>query len=274
MHKETAKILKRCLSGLFVAATYTGAVAQETTKRAIDSTATPVVRAAVDTAAKSAAVDTAVIKLPDPYFEKPHWAVGLTVGSNAIIGLDVAYSINPMFTVKLGYNYLDLVYKNLTPILKIAKLPSDKLSGEISVSQSQLALTAEFTPTRSKKWRLAVGGVYYVKNEMSGKIGFTNSFAFNDIILTPAEMGYMKGTYTTASKIAPYLGIGLGRTVPKRKVGLSLDFGAIYKGEPMLDIEATGLLKGNETNEAILNRNFKPLQWYPVGNLRLAIKLN
>jgi hypothetical protein len=265
MHQKTAKILKGCLHGLFVAATCTGVNAQDAAKPAIDSTTKPVM---------TAVVDTAVVKLPDTYFQTPHWAVGLTVGSNAIFGLDVAYSINPLFNVKLGYNYLDLVYKNLTPILKAAKLPSDKLSGEVSVAQSQLALTAEFTPTRSKIWRLAVGGVFYFKNEMSGKIGFTNSFAFNDIILTPAEMGYMKGTYTTASKIAPYLGVGLGRTVPKKRIGLSIDMGAIYKGAPMLDIEATGLLKGNESNEAILNRNFKPLQWYPVGNLRLAVKLN
>jgi hypothetical protein len=265
MHKRTAKILKRCLNGLFIAATCTGANAQDAAKPVIDSTAKPVM---------TAVVDTAVVKLPDTYFEKPHWAVGLTVGSNAIVGLDVAYSLNRWFNLKLGYNYLDISYANLGPALKAAKLPSDKLSGEVVVSQSHLALTAEFTPTRSKKLRLAIGGVYYAKNEMSGKIGFSAPFAFNDIVISPAEMGYMKGTYTTASKIAPYFGIGLGRTVPKRKVGLSLDFGAIYKGEPKLDIEATGLLKSNETNEVILNRNFKPLQWYPVGNLRLALKLN
>ncbi|MEY4934428.1 MAG: hypothetical protein RIS64_787 [Bacteroidota bacterium] len=264
MHKRTAKILKRCLHGLFVAATYTGATAQDTSKPAIDSTAKPVM---------TAVTDTAMVKLPDTYFQTPHWGLGLTVGSNALFGLDVAYSINPMFTVKLGYNYLDLAYKNLTPVFKSIKLPAE-LGGEVNMQQSHLALTAEFTPTRSKKLRLAVGGVFFLKNEISGNIFYTKDLQLNDMVITASEVGSMKGTYTTASKIAPYIGVGFGRTVPKKRIGLNLDLGAIYKGVPMLDIQATGLLKGNESNEAILNRNFKPLQWHPVLNLRLAVKLN
>jgi hypothetical protein len=173
----------------------------------------------------------------------------------------------------LGFNYLDFVYKDLSPVFKSIKLPAE-LSGEMSMAQSHLALTAEFTPTRSKKIRIAVGGVYFLKNEISGNVFYTKDLKLNDMVITASEVGAMKGTYTTASKIAPYIGVGLGRTVPKKRIGLSLDLGAIYKGEPMLDIVATGLLKGNESNEAILNRNFKPLQWHPVVNLRLAVKLN
>jgi hypothetical protein len=264
MHQRTAKTLKRCLQGLFVAASCTGATAQEVAKPAMDPTITPV---------RTAVVDTAVLKLPDTYFQKPHWAIGLTVGSNALFGLDVAYSINPMFNVKLGYNYLDVVYKNLTPVFKAVKLP-EELSGEMKMAQSHIALTAEFTPTRSKKIRLAVGGVFFLKNEISGNVFYNKDLKLNDMVITASEVGFIKGTYTTASKIAPYIGVGLGRTVPKKRIGLTLDLGAIYKGEPVLDIVATGLLKGNENNEAILNRNFKPLQWYPVMNLRLAVKLN
>jgi hypothetical protein len=263
MYRETATILQRCLPFYFAAAVYTSAQAQSGTP-------------AVDNAAKTTdaiTVDTAMKKMPDPYFQKPHLAVGFSVGSNALLGVDVAYSITPKWGIKLGYNYLDLTYADLTPILKAANLPPE-LKGEVIISQSHLALTAEFTPTASKLFRVAVGGVYFMKNQLEGTIKYASGFQLNQMNFDASEMGYMKGTYTTSSSIAPYIGLGLGRTVPKKRIGLSVEVGGIYKGEPQIKIEATGLLKGNVENEAILNRNFKPLQWHPVANVRLAIKLN
>jgi hypothetical protein len=261
MQKRTSKMLKRCFHGLMVAV---AACTTATAQTSADSTLKPVVVPLVDTAAA---------KVPDTYFQTRHWAIGLSAGSNALFGFDVACSVHPLFNVRFGYNYLDLSYKDLTPILKAVELPAE-LGGEVMMAQSHLTLTAEFTPTRSKIWRLAVGGVFFPKNEISGTVFYTRDLALNDLVISASEVGSMKGTYTTASKIAPYIGIGLGRTVPKKRVGLNVDLGGIYKGEPQLDIQATGLLKGNESNEAILNRNFKPLTWYPVAQLRLAIKLN
>jgi hypothetical protein len=264
MYKKTSKILKRCLHGCIVAATCTGANAQNATKPAIDSSAKPIVKAVADTAA---------VKLPDTYFQKPHWAIGVSTGSNAFVGFDVACSIAPKWNAKIGYNYFDLVYNNLAPILKAAKLPAG-VQGEATLALSQFAFTAEWTPTRSKNVRLALGGVYYVANRITGKIVYTNSIALNDMVLSPAEVGTMTMTYSTASKISPYFGIGFGRTVPKKRVGLSLDLGAIQKGAPVIGIEATGLLKSNDANAPILTRNLEKFQWHPVANLRLAVKLN
>jgi hypothetical protein len=144
---------------------------------------------------------------------------------------------------------------------------------DIKVDQSNVELLADLSLTKKGGIRLTVGGAYGMKNEYSGKLSYKGSVAINEIVVTSEDMGYMKILYTTKSKISPYIGLGLGRIVPKRRVNLSLDLGTYYRDSPVIKVEATNLLKRNVENEEALNRNLKEFKWYPVANLRLAVKL-
>ncbi len=74
-------------------------------------------------------------------------------------------------------------------------------------------------------------------------------------------------------KFRPYLGLGFGRSVPKRGVGLQFDLGVIYHGSP-------SLTSPNEVAYDASAQNIMPdalavedLKLYPVASLRLTVRL-
>jgi hypothetical protein len=44
------------------------------------------------------------------------------------------------------------------------------------------------------------------------------------------------------ANIAPYLGIGFGRSIPKHLVGVGFDMGVFYHGNPQTKLNTTGTL--------------------------------
>ena len=95
-----------------------------------------------------------------------------------------------------------------------------------------------------------------------------------DIEVSPEEVGFIKGTIQMGSKLSPYFGLGFGRAVPRKRVGIGLDLGTYYKGRPRVDLEATSLLRNNVNNEQVLEDALSFVRWWPVVSFRLAVKVN
>jgi hypothetical protein len=53
------------------------------------------------------------------------------------------------------------------------------------------------------------------------------------------------------NKITPFVGIGIGRAVPKRRFGVSAELGSYYIGSPKLFMEYTGILEITNIDEAL-----------------------
>jgi hypothetical protein len=236
---------------------------------------------AVKTEAKQATISKSVekvVKTTDSTSEalaKPlgKMALGISGGTNGL-GVDLAYKVLPRVALRLGYNYCATNVGGIdVGSFNILSIPKGKTAMDITVDQSNIQLLADVSLTKKGGIRLTIGGAYGAKNEYTGKLRYKGTVVLNDIILTPEEMGYLKFLYTTKSPIMPYVGLGLGRVVPKRRLNISLDLGTYYRGSPVIKVEATNLLKRNVENEAILNRNLAAFKWYPVANVRLAYKL-
>ena len=203
-------------------------------------------------------------------------AIGLSAGSSAIAGVDVAIHVIPRLTVRVGYNYLDHTFADVTQYLALPALNpiKSKIKTEAAIAQSNVALLADFHLNKKGSIRATLGVNYAFKNTYSGKLAYGQAESYGEVTIQPEDIGYLKATISTKSKINPYIGLGFGRLVPKKRVGLSLDLGTYYRGSPVVTIDATQLLRGNKENEVPLNRNLAPYKWYPIGTLRLAVKLN
>lgn len=217
--------------------------------------------------------DTAQIQMP----HKARFALGVGVGTNSLVGADIAVHLLPFLNVRAGYNYftyenpsLDFDYTGLG----IKGLPEGKVGTAVSLNQSNIALIPELALGKRRNIRLAIGGVYSPNFKMSTTITYKENVVLGDFVVTPEEIGYMRVNYTIKSKISPYFGFGLGKAVPKKRIGVSWDMGAYYRDSPVITIDATGMLTDNKSNEAPLNRNLSSYKWYPVSTLRLAIRLN
>ncbi len=205
--------------------------------------------------------------------EKPsvhHWfAIGLNTGVKSIAGLDLGMVISPSFNIRAGYQYANLNYYNPGFYVEASSKSYDV---EAEYRFSHIELFGEYHVFRFM--RLVVGAGIFLDNTASLYATPGEDSQFNDIVLTPEEIGYVKGTSQYASPVAPYFGLAFGKLVPKKRVGISCDIGTFYKGSPTVDVEASELLSENTRNEEILNRNLKSYQWFPNLSLRIAVRLN
>ena len=215
-------------------------------------------------------------------FKKKEIAVGLNVGISNGLGLDVAYRFAKHWTARLAYNHAQYTKEGYT--YEIASTNPDgtknlqKLSFDGGVKLSNIALNAEFTPGAKGRFKLLGGLSFFPTNTITVGGELASTIKFNDVVLNPEDLGNGFVTIGFAQKIAPFLGMGFGRTIPRKRINVSFDMGAYYKGDYTVDIKVNpgAILKENEENGAILARNFNE-QWYhkvwPVMNLRLAYRI-
>lgn len=206
---------------------------------------------------------------------KFHIALGISSGTNALVGVDLAFHVAPMLNIRVGYNHLTYNKVGAKPDFNMIglKVPEGKIAVDADVNLSNASLLLEFAPFKKRRFRLVVGASYAPDMYYSATLRYAGNISLNDMIVSPDEIGTMNVRVTHKSKISPYIGLGFGRVVPRKRVALGLDLGAYYRDSPIVKIDATKLLAGNVNNETPLNNNLKPYKWFPVANLRLAIRL-
>ena len=73
------------------------------------------------------------------------------------------------------------------------------------------------------------------------------------------------------NKIVPFIGFGIGRTIPKKRIGVSAEIGTYYIGNPKLFMEYTGILEITNIDEVLpkIERNMSEYVFLPY----LMVKL-
>ena len=195
------------------------------------------------------------------------FAIGLSAGTNAFIGGDVAIRIANHVNLRAGYNYLEYTFSESS-----VDLDGETLLFKGNLDQTNMEVLAEYAFAKDKI-RIVAGAAYTFNNVMSGEGILADSLAYEDIIITPDEVGFVKGTVSFANMISPYIGIGFGKAIPSKRVGVSLDVGTYYKGSPDVMLEASNLLRNNVNNEQTIEDAMSFIKWWPVVSLRVAVKL-
>ena len=204
-------------------------------------------------------------------------SVGINVGTG--VGLDVAYRFSKHWAAKLAYNHADYEKKGYTYDIVTTNpdgtKDTKKLSFDAAVKLSSIGVNFEYSPGPKGRFKLVGGLAYFPSNTVAVGGEVLTAIKFNDVVLNPEDIGGGVMTVGFSQPIAPYLGMGFGRTFPRKRVNVSFDLGGQYKGDytVKLAVREGVILKQNEENAAVLQRNFNE-KWYgkiwPVMNLRLA----
>lgn len=118
-----------------------------------------------------------------------------------------------------------------------------------------------------------IGGFAYMLNNISTISYLKDSTKQGDITIAPNEVGSI-AIELKPNAIAPYIGLGFGRAVPKRRVSVSLEMGMFYIGEPSVKFITTGMLTPTGlTEEKKLRANMSEFKWLPKLALSINIKL-
>lgn len=196
-------------------------------------------------------------------------AIGVHAGLPGF-GFEVAQNLSPHFNLRFRASYFtigDLIFEY--------DLDGRNLDLDLDAQTQTYDLLVEFLPSTKSSFKLVAGISYIADLRGDANIMLSEGSAFGDIFLEPEEIGEINLSLFSEG-VAPYMGFGFGRAVPKGRVGFGFEAGTYYVQSPTVEMDASGLLTptANETEEQKLENALDSFRWMPVVLLKLTVKLN
>lgn len=231
-----------------------------------------------------------------------HLSVGLNVGTTGI-GADVAMPVTRFLDIEAGvcimpkikYNTelhfnvpLDNINNILPTPININNVP---IQGKLNMLNGKVLIN--FYPIPVSSFHITAGAYFgggevaEVYNTIDGQLTPVNQanefirknnsqydeigLKLGDYLLTPDAEGNVKATLKT-NGFKPYVGIGFGRAVPKKRIGFKFDLGAMFWGAPdVIDHNGVSLTKQDwDGKDGGAFKVISKIKVYPVLNFRLC----
>jgi hypothetical protein len=209
-------------------------------------------------------------------------SIGVNLGIVNGIGVDIAYRFREHWAAKMAFNYADYTKKGFIYTIDFTSKGGVKefknLSFDAAIKLSNLAFNVEYMPKTNGQFRFIGGLSYFYQNTLTLGAQAISIFKVNDVELTPEDIGSGSIEVGFDSKIAPFVGLGFGKTFPKKRVNMNFELGTYYKTpyKVAIRVQPGIFIKRNEENAATLTRNFNE-KWYgkffPVINMRVAVPI-
>lgn len=174
-----------------------------------------------------------------------HLSLGVTLGTTGI-GFDVAAPVTEYLQLRAGYDILSgLKYKeDIDYRAKGQPTKKTEVEGKLHLGAAKLLL--DVFPFRTVPFRFTTG--FYLGTDEIIKAENTipvtafdkgEGLLIGDYIVEFDQDGIAKATIKV-NKFRPYVGIGFGRSVPRKRIGVSGDLGVMFWGKPKLYEKQTG----------------------------------
>ncbi len=193
---------------------------------------------------------------------------GLSLNLGTLPGLELNYRFKPRLTARLSYSFLQ--YKPDTEITVSEQRLN--MNGDVKISAPALSLV--FTPSKSGLFKLVGGVAYLTQSKADLVFSPVEDYEVNGNIYTPAEVGEINYVMDYSSTIAPFAAIGLGRTVPKRRIGVGVELGSFFMTSPKITLTGTERLVGMSEEAAKIENNTKDWKYWPVVNFKVNVRLD
>jgi hypothetical protein len=198
--------------------------------------------------------------------KKDYVSISAIAGLNGL-GASFNLKLNSHLQLRLEYRNSELKAQTET------KFGKDNVVLNVDSKIGGYSGILEIYPSKKSSFHF-LGGATLSTNLFKGIATPKDSQYFGSIGFSGSEVGSitfeLKG-----NEILPVVGIGFGRAVPKRRLGLTLDMGAAYMGQLKAKLTGSGSLEptANEQNADVITKAFSTINWYPYINLKLNIKL-
>ena len=194
--------------------------------------------------------------------------LGFALNLGTTPGITLAYGLSPQVAIRLGYSYFKY---NLNTTAKSSG-EDVKLGGDVNMSI--LGLSAEYFPFKKSSFKIFGGASYIDKGDLSVVVTPTGTYTFGSIVYTPEQVGNVSLKVDYGKSIAPFAGIGFGRTIPKSRVGFGFEVGTYYMNTPKVSLTGKERLSSMSEQQSKVQENMKDWQYWPIVNLRVAFRLD
>jgi len=232
-----------------------------------------------------------------------HLSVGANVGTTGV-GADLAMPVTRFFDIEAGvsvmprFKYNTDLHFNLPTSIINQYLPEPINIDKVPIQGKLVMLNGKalvnFYPIPISSFHITAGAYFggedvievYNTDEQLMAVNRANEFMktnnipyqlgleLGDYLLTPDAQGNVKATLKTKS-FKPYVGIGFGRAVPGRRVGVKFDLGAMFWGTPEV-IDHNGVSLSNQDlngKDGGVIKVISKIKVYPVLNIRICGKI-
>jgi hypothetical protein len=184
------------------------------------------------------------------------------------IGVEVAKSLTPQFNARLGFNFGN-ISTNRT---------DSGINYDAQLNFSSIQLVGDYYPFTSSSFRIT-GGLVAQNNRfaLTGKPSNNGVYTIGGTQFPASSVGTLSGEYKYGNSIAPYIGIGIGKST-NEGFGFNADLGVMFAGSPKVSLTASNSAFNNNSitraqldNQARQTENdLKGFNIYPVLSIGLS----
>ena len=210
-----------------------------------------------------------------PLLAQRNIGVGVNAGTNGL-GIQLGYKLSDNFFIKSSYSNINL---NVDDIDLSTDQVRQKANFSYLLQNGDLIL--DIHPF--KNWfKICVGGSYNFQQRTLVGLSLQDTVYagedgddpddLGDFILYPDDLGSVNIDFLW-NNINPYVGLGFGRAVPKKRVGFSVDFGVNYIGKITIESEDSGMLVYDDYQSRSLEESLDTYRWLPRLQFALSVSL-
>ena len=195
-----------------------------------------------------------------------NFGASLKAGVMNGVGVDFSTALHPNIKARVGFNYLGYDAANVIDVSGDEELKQGKLSF------ANANLLFDYYPMLNGVFHITAGAYIGTNNVVIEGKGF-DPFSLNDYVVIPDANGYFKSTVKFGGAVKPYLGIGLGRTIPNKSVGFKFELGVVYQGK--LNVESDYLNSSMTPNDVddVIEIPLLESKFWPSATLSLVFRL-
>jgi hypothetical protein len=156
--------------------------------------------------------------------------IGVTARVGTLgIGVDVNKSFTSQFNGRLGFNFGNI---------NINRTDSG-INYDSQLNFSSIQLFGDYYPFTSSSFRVT-GGLVAQNNKFSvtSKPNGSGNYTIDGTQYSANTVGSLNGEYKYANSIAPYIGIGIGKST-NEGLGFNADLGVMFTGSPKVSLTAS-----------------------------------
>lgn len=220
-----------------------------------------------------------------------HLSVGVTAGTPGF-GIDVAMPIGNYVQARAGFATFPKIKADTDLNINAVEVPgynfpqSVGIEGKTGFTNGKLLV--DVYPFKSSSFHVTAGAYFgsstivdaynmeagilkdIADYNATAAVGEQVGYELGDYLLKPDAEGNVKAKIETAA-FKPYLGLGFGRAVPKKRVGFMFELGCMFWGSPKLYCNGDRLTEESVGgDEGGIIKTMSKITVYPVLNFRLC----
>lgn len=191
--------------------------------------------------------------------------VNISFGTSGL-GFGYARRLSPKVSAIFSYKTISLNDKEVD----VSEfLDNDNVKFLGNAQSTIIDVGAEYLPFKNSAFKLVFGVGFLNDVNVKGTISYKEGIEFGDVTITPQDVGKVD-INSTWSGVAPFLGLGFGRAIPKNRFGFGVDIGTYFAKSPTVDLQADKLLAPTQDEQSTLQEAFESLTFIPRIQFRLT----